>query len=152
MRTQPIDPKSAQMTIEQRIRTVRILWLALLASVVGYFMVTIFAGRPEDVERNDTLSLALLVAGVGAVLVSFLIKKKLLDQAIQQRQVQKVQQGYVVAWAICEVGALLGLFDFLRTSHPHYYALFIVAAIGELLHFPRREHFDNASISPPINL
>jgi hypothetical protein len=152
MNTQPIDPKSAQMTIEQRMRTVRILWLALLASIPAYFMVTIIAGRPEDVERNDTLSLALVVAGVAAVLVSFLIKKKLLDQAIAQQQVQNVQQAYIVAWAICEMSALLGLFDFFRTSHPHYYVPFVIAALGVLLHYPRREHFDHASVNPPITL
>ena len=152
MNTQPIDPKRAQMNIEARMRTVRTLWLALLLSIVMYYLFTIFAGRPENLQRNDTMSLALLIVGVSTVLVSFLIKKKLVNQAIEQRQTLQVQQGYLVAWVMCEVAALLGLLDFFLTSHPHFYVLFIVAAIGDLLHFPRREHFEQASINPPINL
>jgi putative flippase GtrA len=150
MNTQPIDPKRAQLNIEQRMRTVRILWFGLLASVAMYYLFTILAGRPENLPRNDMLSLALLIGGVSTVLVSFLIKKKLVNQAIEQRQALHVQQGYLVAWVICEMAALLGLLDFFLTSHPHYYVLFIVAALGDLLHFPRREHFEQASGQYPL--
>jgi hypothetical protein len=152
MKTQPIDPKSAQISIEQRMRSVRILWLGLLASLAVYYVFTLIQGRTENVGPNDTLSLALLIVGVSTVLVSFLIKNKLVNQAIDQRQVQQVQQAYIVAWVICEVAALLALLDFFMTSHPHYYILIIVAAIGQLLHYPRREHFDQASFNPPIDL
>ena len=152
MNTQPIDPKRSQTNIEARIRTVRTLWLALLLSVVMYYVFTIFAGRPETLERNDTMSLALLIVGVATVLVSFLVKKKLVNQAIEHRQTLHVQQGYLVAWVMCEVAALLGLLDFFLTSHPHFYVLFIVAALGDLLHFPRREHFELASPNPGMQL
>jgi hypothetical protein len=152
MNTQPIDPKRSQTNIEARIRTVRTLWLALLLSIVMYYVFTIFAGRPETLERNDTMSLALLIVGVATVLVSFLVKKKLVNQAIEQRQTLHVQQGYLVAWVMCEVAALLGLLDFFLTSHPHFYVLFIVAALGDLLHFPRREHFELASPNPGMQL
>ena len=128
------------------------LWLALLLSVGMYYVFTLFSGRPENLQRNDTLSLALLIAGVAAVLVSFLIKKKLVSQGIEQRQPLHVQQGYLVAWVICELAALLGLMDFFLTSHLHFYVLFIVAVIGDLLHYPRREHFEEAAVRPPINL
>ena len=150
MKTQPIDPNSAQMDIDQRIGRVRTIWLALLITVGLYYGLTVFTEKSENIEPNDTLSLALLIAGVATVLVSFLVKHKLISRAIDQRQVLQVQQGYIVAWAMSEVAALLGLLDFFTTSHPHYYVLFIVAAVGELLHFPRREHFEHASINPPI--
>ena len=152
MKTQPIDPKSSPMNIEQRMRTVRTIWFAMTITIGLYYMVTLFAGRPEDIEPNDTLSLALLIAGVSSVLVSFLVKHRLISRAIEQRQVQQVQQAYIVAWIMSEVPALLGMLDFFRTSHPHFYVLFIIAAVGELLHFPRREHFEHASINPPITL
>ena len=139
-----------QISIEQRMRTVRTLWLALLLSIVMYYVFTLFAGRPQNLQRNDTLSLALLIAAVSTVLVSFLVKRKLVNRAIDQRQVQHVQQGYLVGWVICEMAALLGLLDFFLTSHPHFYVLFIVAVIGDLFHFPRREHFEHASVNPPI--
>lgn len=139
-----------EISLEQRMRTVRTLWLALLLSIAMYYVLTLFAGRPETLQRNDTLSLALLIAAVSTVLVSFLVKRKLVNRAIDQRQVQHVQQGYLVGWVICEMAALLGLLDFFLTSHPHFYVLFIVAVIGDLFHFPRREHFEHASVNPPI--
>ncbi len=147
MNAQPTD---VQISIEQRMRTVRTLWIALLLSIGMYYVFTRVAGRPENVQPNDTLSLALLIAGVAAVLVSFLVKKKLVGQAIEQRQILHVQHGYLVAWVVCEFAALLGLLDFFLTSHAHFYVLLIVAAVGDLLHFPRREHFEHASVNPPI--
>jgi hypothetical protein len=50
-----------------------------------------------------------------------------------------------MAWAITEVAALLGLLDFFLTTDRYYYVLLIIAALGLLLHFPRREHVVNAA-------
>ncbi|HEY0726938.1 MAG TPA: hypothetical protein VGD38_02640 [Pyrinomonadaceae bacterium] len=152
MEPQPTDPNAALVDIEQRMRTVRIIWMALVVNIGLFYFLTRVAERPENNEPNDTLSLALLAAGVSTVLVSFVVKSKLIGRAIEQRQVQQVQQGYVVAWAMSEVAALLGLLDFFITSDPYFYALLIIAALGQLFHFPRREHFENASFNPPINL
>lgn len=150
MKPGPTTPNNAQTNIEQRMRTVRILWLALLFSVGLYYLLTMFMGRPENLEANHTVSLALLAGGVSTMLVSFLVKSKLINRAIEQRQVQQVQQGYIVAWAMCEVAALFGLMDFFMTSDPYFYVLFVLAALGELLHYPRREHFENASFSSAL--
>lgn len=148
MNRQPTAPND--MTIEQRMRTVRTLWIALVISIGMYFLVTRFAGRPENVEPNNQLSLALLVAGFSASLISFVIKNKLVSRAIERQQVQQVQQGYVVGWAIAEVGALLGILDFFTTSDPYYYVLLILGVSTQLFHFPRREHFENAMVNKPI--
>jgi predicted permease len=149
---QPTDPNNAAVNIEQRMRTVRTLWFAMTMSVVMYYVFTRVAERPENAQPNPQLSLALLVGALATTLVSFLIKSKLVGKAIEQRQVQHVQLGYVAAWAVTEIAALLGLVDFFATSHPHFYVLLIIAGIGQLLHFPRREHFESASPAPPINL
>jgi len=39
-----------------------------------------------------------------------------LTQSVEQQQPQLVQQGYVIAWAVTEVAALLGLLDFFITG------------------------------------
>ena len=88
----------------------------------------------EDREPNPTLSLILIVIGVSATLISFVIKSKLITLAIEQQRIQLVQQAYIVAWAMTEVAALLGMLDFFATGHRHYYILFIIAALGMLLH------------------
>ena len=150
MNAQQTDPSNAQMSIEQRMRSVRTVWFALLVNIGLFYMLTRFADRPENIEPNNTLSLALLAVAVSAALISFLVKHKLISQAIERRQVQQVQQGYIVAWAVSEVAALLGLLDFFLTSDPYFYVLFIIAALADLLHFPRREHFENASFNRPF--
>ena len=123
----------------------RTVWIALLLSIAMYYVFTIFAGRPDNLSPNPTLFLGLLAVGLSTTLLSFLIKSKLLAKATDQQQPQGVQQAYVVAWAMCEVSALLGVIDFFLTANSYYYSLFVLGALGELLHFPRREHVINAS-------
>jgi Na+/citrate or Na+/malate symporter len=145
MNTQPTNQDKRPENIDARMRTMRTLWFALLLSVVMYYVFSLVAERPENPTPNNTLSLALMVVAVSMVLVSFLVKNKLLNQAIDLQQTQRVQQAYIVALAICEVPALLGLLDFFITGNRYYYVLMIIAVCGQLLHFPRREHVENAA-------
>lgn len=130
----------------------RILWLAMLLSIGAYFVFGLIRGRSENAAPNPSLSLALLGVAVLTTLTSFLIKNRLLSKAVDQQQVGMVQQGYIVTWAITEVAALLGLVDFIATADPYYYVLFIIAALGMLLHFPRRETVVNASFKTGLTI
>jgi hypothetical protein len=150
MKSQPANPKGPQTSIEQRLRAMLVLWLGMLGSIGGYYVLTLFTGPSEDTTPNPTVSLTLIAIGLLMTLISFPIKNKLLTTAVDRQEVQLVQQGYIVAWAVCEVAALLGLLDFFLTGHRHYYLLFIIAAAGQLLHFPRREHIINASFKSPL--
>lgn len=140
-----VNPKE---NIELRLRTLQILWLGLTLSVGVYYAVTLFAERPEDLEPNNVQSLALIVVALSTTLISFAVKNKLLSKAIEARQVPQVQQAYIVAWAMVEVAALLGILEFFTTNNPYYYVLFIIAAGAQLLHFPRRDHVANAAFKP----
>ena len=71
---EPTNPNTAETNLEQRMRTVRTLWLAITVSVVMYYVFTRVAERPESLQPNQPLSLALLVGAVSTTLVSFLIK------------------------------------------------------------------------------
>jgi len=130
--------------VELRLRSMRTMWIALILSIGGYFVMTRFVPRPENLEANSTLSIVLALATAAATLASFLIKNKLLTRATDQGQVQLVQQAYVVAWAVTEAGALLGVVDYFLTSDRYYFMFFLIAAFGQLLHFPRSEHVINA--------
>ena len=134
-----------QTNIELRIRTMRTLWFCLLASVGSYYVFTVIVGRREGLEPNPTISLTLICIAVLFVAAAFLIKSKLLSKAMEQQNTGMVQQAYVMTWAITEVAGLLGLLDFFLTNDPYYYVLLIIAALGLLLHFPRREHVVNAA-------
>ena len=81
--------------------------------------------------------------------VSVAIKKRFLTQSVEQQQPQLVQQGYVIALAVTEVAALLGLLDFYLTGNRYYFLLLIIAACGQLLHFPRRQHVIDACFKNP---
>jgi hypothetical protein len=131
--------------IEARLRTMRILWLAMLMSIPIYCLFTLFLKRSAEPTPNRNLSLALLGAGLATTLISFLIKSVLLKKAAEQQQLLMVQQAYIVTFAITEIAALLGMFDFFVTENHYYYVLFIISLLGMLLHFPRREAVLNAS-------
>lgn len=128
----------------------RTLWIAMLMSIGFYYAFTFFAKRPENVEPNSTLFLVLVGIAVSIVLISFPVKNKLISQAIEQQHVPLVQQAYIVAWALSEIPALLGLLDFYLTGNRYFYVLLLIGVFAQLLHFPRREHVINASFKKPI--
>lgn len=135
MNTQTTDP---QNNVEVTLRKLRVLWAGGLASLFGFYVLTMFAERPEDLEPNNTLFLVFVAIALTTTLASFVVKKQIFKRAEQQQQLDLVQQGFIVAVMMNEVGALLGVFDFFRSDDP-YYVLFIIAACGQLLHFPRRD-------------
>lgn len=143
------SPNTVQFQIEQRLRTMRALWGALLGSIGVYYMISLYVGQPANTDRNNMLSLALLVVALTVIPLSIVIKRRLLNESVAQQQPQLVQQAYLVAWVINEVAALLGLLDFFTTGHRHYYILFIVAVLGHLLHIPRRQHVIDACFRSP---
>mgnify|MGYP003288435978 CR=1 FL=1 len=145
MTTRPMNQNDPHANIELRIRTMRTIWISMLFSLVGFFFVTFIQKPSEDITPKPTLSLIFLLVGLSATVISSLVKNKLLSRAVDQQQVQLVQQAYVVGWAINEVAALLGVVDYFATGHPHYYVLLIISACGLLLHFPRREPVMNAA-------
>jgi hypothetical protein len=143
MQTQ--NQNESQENVELRIRSMRTFWIALILSIGGYFVLPLFAQRSESIEPNNMLSMILIAIAASMALISFPIKSKLLSSAINQGQ---VQQAYVVAWAVTEVAALLGVLDYFLTTDRYYYVPFLIAACGQLLHFPRREHVINATFKP----
>jgi hypothetical protein len=126
----------------------RTLWSALFLSIGVYYVFTLFAEQPT-INPNSALSLTLVAVGVLMIPVSVAIKKRFLTQSVEQQQPQLVQQGYVIALAVNEVAALLGLLDFYLTGNRYYFLLFIIAACGQLLHFPRRQHVMDACFKNP---
>jgi len=139
-----------QENIEPRIRTMRTIWIAMLMSTGFYYAFTFFVKRPEHVDLNSTLFLVLAAIALSTAFISFPIKNKLISQATEQQHLPLVQQAYILAWALSEVPALLGLLDFFLTGNRYFYVLFLIGVFAQLLHFPRREHVINASFKKPI--
>ncbi len=135
--------------LDTRYRTMLILWLALLMSVVMFFVMTmVVAPVPSDSDRDVPTSFVLFaMAGVGTFLVvlSFAVKRKLLQRSVEKQDVTLVQQALIVGCAMCEVSALLGVVERFSIGSGDHYVLFLVSAIGMALHFPKRDDLLAAS-------
>ena len=134
--------------LDTRYRTMLILWFALLMSVVMLFVMTMVIAPPTAPDRGVPTSFVLFaMAGVGTFLVvlSFVVKRKLLQRSVEEQDVILVQQALVVGCAMCEVSALLGVVERFVIGSGDHYVLFLVSAIGLALHFPKRDHLLAAS-------
>ena len=138
-----------QIDLNKRYQTMLTLWFALLMSVVMYLVFLFVAAPPLSTEsRTQTQSILIVVLTMlGAIMValSFLVKNRFLERSVDQQNVVLVQQGTIVACAMCEVSALLGLLERLVFGYSGYYLMFVLAAVGMLFHFPRRSHLEAAS-------
>lgn len=134
--------------LNKRHQSMVILWFALMMNIGVFFLFTFFgAPEPNDAPAPQTSSLVLALTGVGAflVLLSFPVKRKLLERSVDNQDVRLVQIGLVVACAMCELSALLGLLERFIIGSRYFYLLFIMAVMGTAFHFPRRQQLLAAS-------
>ena len=140
-----------EIDLNKRYQTLLVLWFALLMSIVLYFIVALLAvpdpepGSAPTGGSSSLLTFALAALGTFIVVFSFAVKRKLLERSVENQDVTLVQKGLVIACAMCEVTALMGLLERFIIRNSDYYLLFIVAAIGTALHFPRREQLQAAT-------
>lgn len=137
--------------LNKRYQTLLILWFALLMSIVLYFVVALLAvpdpepGSAAAGRSSSLLTFALAALGTFLVVLSFAVKRKLLERSVENQDVTLVQKALVLACAMCEATALMGVLERFIIGNSDYYLLFVVAAIGTALHFPRREQLQAAT-------
>lgn len=145
-----------EVDLNKRYQTLVVLWFALLMSVGFYFLITMFVtpdlGNHSRNPPSSLLVVALTALGSFLVIGSFAVKRKLLERSVETQDVSLVQKGLVIACAMCEVCALLGLFEHFVIGNRESYLLFLVAAAGTALHFPRRLQLEAASYKDPAHL
>jgi NADH:ubiquinone oxidoreductase subunit 2 (subunit N) len=138
-----------RVDLDTRYRTLLTLWFALLLSIGSFFVFTLFAvnetGSEPGRAPNTVLVVALTAVGTFLVVVSFAVKRKLLERSVEKQDLGLVQTALVVACAMCEASVIIGVLERLMLGTREYYLLFLVGAIGMLLHFPRRDHLLAAS-------
>ena len=138
---QSADQSSLLVQVETRYRVLLIVWFAFVLSIGIYLVISLFIHRPNgDDGQNRLLTFMFAAAGTFTTIVSTVIKQKFLTQSAERQRPELVQTGYVVAFALSETAAILGLMDRMITGNRYYYVLLIIAAIGMLLHWPRRDH------------
>lgn len=143
------DPASIEKAVRARYQTLFILWAAQFMALFGFVLLSVLALHSN---KAGNPSLFWILAGVSLLLAaaSFPVKRKLFAEAVEKQSVAQVQQGQVVAMALCEAAGLFGILARALTDSPNFYLPFVIAALGMLLHFPRREPLMAASFKNMI--
>jgi F0F1-type ATP synthase membrane subunit c/vacuolar-type H+-ATPase subunit K len=123
--------------VDASYRSLRIIWLGILLLVIAVFVVTRFL-QPTP-EANNFMFWIMLVAGLGQLGASFLVKQKMLKQAITQRKPELARGAYITTFVLCESIGILGLIVYLSTGVEYYYFFFVLSGFGILLHKPQRD-------------
>jgi hypothetical protein len=129
---------SNQRNVDAGYLTLRIIWLVILAGVIGLFIITRLVQPPVG-DSNKMLFWILMTLGLVAVGASFVVKQKLLRQALEKRSAELTRSAYIAALALCEAAGLFGMVTFFVTGVQQYYLFFVLSGFGILLHKPQRD-------------
>ena len=148
-----MSPNKADETlnVDAQYRTMLILWFAFLSSIVMYFVVALVIPKSGESE-NLVLSILFSALSAFLVVVSFALKKKYLARSVDAQEIKLVNTAYIAAAAFCEAAALIGLLDLFIARDRYYFVLIALALFGQLLHFPRRVHLEEASFKKTSSL
>jgi hypothetical protein len=149
MLNRPATEAGPDAGLNTRLRTMRILWAVFLVCVGQFALVGWFARAEADASAEGGTGVPPLLyvfaaVGVASVAASFVLKSNFYRRAAERQDPAQLQTGFILAMVFCEVAALLGLVGLFQTPGVHAYALFALAALGEALHFPRREQVMSA--------
>ena len=139
----------AQEGIEVRYRSMLILWIGQMLSIGVFFLLTQFVAVSDDRAPNNLLSFVIAAVGTFIAIISFAVKGKLLQKSVENQDLALVQQASVVACALCEVPALLGVAERFILPGREYLLMFFLSAVTMALHFPRKLNLLAASYKDP---
>ena len=137
--------KNQPVNLDARHKVQLLLWVLFLSTIGIYFVISLFIQARETENQNRMLTYVVAAIGILMVLGSLVVRQRFLALSVERQEISLAQTGFIAALALCETAALLALVDLLTTGNHYYYLLMIVAFIGTLLHFPRREQLLAAS-------
>ena len=137
--------RPTQQLAGARFRGLLIIWAAQFISLLMFYGLMRLTPAEDRAGDDRTLLLVLAAAALTTFAASFAVKAALLARAVAARRPDAVTSGYVVAFALCEACALMGLVAHFTTGARESLYFFAPAALGFLLHFPRRRHFEESA-------
>jgi hypothetical protein len=146
MKKPEIDPVQAQQTFI-------IIWLALLVSQFLFLLLVYFI-HPEllrlDFSRplldKNAIAVGVIAAlSVTDLVVSFAMRKKYLDQAVAEQNINLVSTAVIIGCALSESISLFGLLLAFAFDYPYFWLFSALGIFGTILHFPRRSSIDAAT-------
>lgn len=140
-------------SVEQQYRVLTVVWFVLLFSQI-MFLAVIYFSKPEvfsfDFSKspfgeNPIFVVACAFLAITNLIVSFVIKRRCVEQAIAEQKVQYVQTGLIIGCALCEAISLLGMVLAFTFSYQFFFLWFLLGITGIILHFPKRDDVIAAS-------
>ena len=130
-----------------RFRGLIIIWLAQIASVVllSVLALVLRPSSANDRAADTTTLVALAVPALAALAMAFFLRARFVSRATLERRPDLVTTGHVIAFALCEACAVIGLVMRFLTGAPEAIYFFLAALVGFLLLFPRRAQIEAAS-------
>ena len=139
--------------IEFQYRTSKVLWSAFLFAQSSFFLI-LYAAKPELFKFDFSQPflgenfVVVAIFGLMAIMnlfISLFLKFQSVERAIDEQQPKLLQTGLIVGCAFCESISILGFVLGVAFNYPYFFAWFFVGTVGMLLHFPKRQNFENAS-------
>ena len=130
-----------------------IIWLALFVSQF-IFLVIIFLVKPAiyqiDLSKpllgeNAIIILAFAFIGLFNLIISFVMKKNLLNSSVEHQNPALVQNALIIACALCESISLFGFVLAIAFDFQFFFLFFLIGIVGMIFHFPKREHLHSAT-------
>ena len=140
----PMNRSAKPTSVEALFRTQFIIWLAILFTVCMFLFVTMIIEVPANRSDDALLVWILLAVSIFTIILSFVLRRRFLAQAIEKQNPGLLQTGLIIALSLCEVAGMFGMFVFFVNGTPFYYLFFIISALGILLHMPRQDQIRSA--------
>ena len=145
--------QNEKSNVEGQYQTLAIIWFSLLVSQFMFLVVLFFAKREiynfdfskSPLGENPMIIVVFAVLGLSTFLISFVLRKKFLDQAIGEQKPALVQTALVVGCALCEATTLFGLVMAFVFDYQFFFLWFALGILGIILHFPKRDNLIAAS-------
>ncbi len=139
--------------IDHKYRTMVTIWFILLLSQFMFFGVVIaIKGEVFVIDEsqpmlgsNPPIVIAFAFLAVTNLVLSFFLKRRLLDQAVVEQKPTLIQTGLVIACALCESISIIGVVLAVAFSYQYFYLWIALGIFGIFLHFPRRQQLIDAS-------
>lgn len=139
--------------LDHKYRTLAIVWLILLMSQLVFIGVafSVKGGMSGDVDGTETAETEPAIIAAFALLaivnfvLSFVMRRRAMRQAIEEKNVVHVQTGLVIGCALCESISIIGVVLAIAFAYPYFYLWIALGMFGIFLHFPRRKELYDAN-------
>lgn len=134
-------------TIEQQYRTLKLIWFVLLFSQT-MFLLVIYLSKPEIFQvdfskpvsggENSIFVVVFAFLAITNLMISFILEKRCVSQAIEKQDGQYVRLGLILGCAFCESISLLGMVLAFAFGYQYFFLWFALGIAAIILHFPKR--------------